>query len=49
MTRATHSTVAPFISEYDLHLLREGKHYRSYEKLGAHLVSLEGVAGVQGA
>ena len=49
MTRATHSTVVAFISEYDPHLLGEGTHYRAHEKLGAHLVSLEGVAGVQGA
>ena len=41
--------MAPFIADYDLHLLGEGKHYWSHEKLGAHLVSLEGVAGVQGA
>ncbi len=26
------------ISEFDLHLLSEGTHYRSWEKLGAHLV-----------
>jgi len=49
MTRATHSTVVAFVSEYDPHLLGEGKHYRWHEQLGAHLVSLEGVAGVHGA
>jgi hypothetical protein len=28
------STGNDFISEYDLHLLAEGTHYRSWEKLG---------------
>jgi 1,4-alpha-glucan branching enzyme len=27
-----------FITEYDLHLLAEGSHYRSWEKLGAHIM-----------
>jgi 1,4-alpha-glucan branching enzyme len=35
----------PFITDYDLHLLGEGRHYRSYEKLGAHLSEQGGVAG----
>jgi 1,4-alpha-glucan branching enzyme len=26
------------LTDYDLHLLREGTHYRSFEKLGAHVV-----------
>jgi 1,4-alpha-glucan branching enzyme len=26
----------PFLTEYDIHLLKEGTHYRSFEKLGAH-------------
>ncbi len=34
------------LSDYDLHLLGEGTHYRAYEKLGAHLRVLDGVAGV---
>jgi len=34
------------LSDYDLHLLREGTHYKAYEKLGAHLRTLDGVAGV---
>jgi 1,4-alpha-glucan branching enzyme len=36
----------PVLSEYDLYLLGEGTHYKSYEKLGAHLMELEGVRGV---
>jgi 1,4-alpha-glucan branching enzyme len=34
------------LSNYDLHLLREGVHYRAYEKLGAHPADVEGVSGV---
>ena len=26
-----------FLSDFDLHLLAEGNHYRSYERLGAHV------------
>jgi 1,4-alpha-glucan branching enzyme len=36
----------PLLSEYDLHLLGEGRHWRSYEKLGAHLRTVSGVTGV---
>jgi len=32
------STVNDFITDYDLHLLAEGTHYRSWEKLGAHII-----------
>ena len=34
------------ITDFDLHLFSEGSHYRTYEKLGAHLVSRDGVDGV---
>jgi 1,4-alpha-glucan branching enzyme len=34
------------ISEFDLYLMGEGRHYDTYEKLGAHVVTQEGVAGV---
>jgi len=33
-------------SGYDLFLLGEGKHYRAYERLGAHLRTVAGVSGV---
>jgi 1,4-alpha-glucan branching enzyme len=36
----------PLLSEYDLHLLGEGRHWRSYEKLGAHERTISGVTGV---
>src|SRR5215213_1217999 len=34
------------LTDFDLHLLAEGTHYRTYEKLGAHLREVDGVAGV---
>jgi len=37
---------APILGELDLWLLAEGTHYRPYEKLGAHLAHVDGVAGV---
>jgi len=36
----------PVLTDYDLHLLGEGNHLRLYDKLGAHPMVLEGVAGV---
>ena len=36
----------PVLTEFDLHLLSEGTHYRNYEKLGAHIITHEGVRGV---
>ncbi len=35
----------PQLTDYDLYLLGEGKHLRSYEKLGAHLCTIDGVPG----
>jgi len=35
----------PLLTDYDLYLLGEGSHLRLYEKLGAHPVTLDGVAG----
>jgi 1,4-alpha-glucan branching enzyme len=35
------------LSGFDLYLIGEGTHYRSYERLGAHLTILDGVAGVR--
>ncbi|NDH95317.1 MAG: 1,4-alpha-glucan branching enzyme, partial [Planctomycetia bacterium] len=34
------------LTDYDLHLLGEGRHWKSYEKLGAQLREVDGVAGV---
>src|SRR5688572_28854971 len=36
----------PILSDLDLHLFGEGKHYRIYEKLGAHVMSQGGKRGV---
>ncbi len=34
------------LGELDLYLIGEGTHYRAHEKLGAHLLTLQGTAGV---
>jgi len=39
-------SLPPLLSDYDLHLLKEGTHYRNYEKLGSHVRVVEGVRGV---
>ena len=36
----------PILTEFDLHLIQEGTHFRTYEKLGAHLTEVNGVKGV---
>ena len=37
---------SPVITGYDEHLFAEGHHHRIYEKMGAHLVTIDGVSGV---
>ena len=37
---------SPFLTDFDLYLLGEGTHLKSYEKLGAHVAVKDGVAGV---
>ncbi|HRK62659.1 MAG TPA: 1,4-alpha-glucan branching protein GlgB [Candidatus Omnitrophota bacterium] len=37
---------APWITDFDRYLLGEGTHFKSYEKLGSHLGTKDGVAGV---
>jgi 1,4-alpha-glucan branching enzyme len=39
------STHISRLSEYDIHLFKEGKHYALYEKLGSHIVNQNGVDG----
>ena len=34
------------LTDYDLHLLGEGRHWQCYERLGAHLRTIDGVEGV---
>ncbi len=47
----THEAVDPYrfgqvLSDFDLHLLSEGTHYRAWEKLGPHRLTIDGVDGV---
>jgi len=46
--RDVHDTYAfpPLLSDFDLYLMGEGTHYQKYEKMGAHPIVAEGVAGV---
>jgi 1,4-alpha-glucan branching enzyme len=34
------------LTEFDLHLLSEGTHYRAWDKLGPHRVTVDGVTGI---
>lgn len=36
----------PLLSDFDLYLLGEGRNWKSYDKLGAHVRVVDGVAGV---
>src|SRR5947209_2028683 len=38
--------IPSIFSEFDLYLFGQGKHYRIYEKMGAHLRTVNGVSGV---
>jgi len=42
-TRVRHDV--SLLSEQDLHLFNEGTHYQLYQKLGAHLMTVDGVRG----
>ncbi|MBS1841016.1 MAG: 1,4-alpha-glucan branching protein GlgB [Acidobacteria bacterium] len=33
------------LSDFDLHLMAEGRHYDTYEKLGAHIKTVNGIVG----
>lgn len=37
---------APQISDYDLHLFAEGRHFHIYNILGAHQITIDGISGV---
>jgi 1,4-alpha-glucan branching enzyme len=37
----------PLLSDFDIHLYTEGTHHESYRSLGAHLVEVDGLAGVR--
>jgi 1,4-alpha-glucan branching enzyme len=36
----------PLLTDYDIHLMAEGNHWDAYERLGAHLRTIDGVSGV---
>ena len=36
----------PQVTDFDLHLFGEGKHYNTYSFLGAHLNTVDGISGV---
>jgi len=40
-------TFPPQLGDLDLHLFSEGKHWHAYRFLGAHLHTVDGIAGVQ--
>src|SRR5262245_31058143 len=44
-TRTTAQTEPTLLTDDDLFLFNEGSHFRLYDKLGAHPVTLGGVAG----
>ncbi|MDP2278352.1 MAG: alpha-amylase family glycosyl hydrolase, partial [Nitrospirota bacterium] len=39
----------PVLTDYDLHLIAEGNHYKKYEKLGAHVFEVNPVRNSSGA
>lgn len=43
--QASNETSFSLFTDFDIHLFKSGKHYRLYEKLGAHLVTVEGKKG----
>ncbi len=45
MPQSTHTQSFSLLTELDIHLFREGKHFRLYDKLGSHVVEHNGEAG----
>ena len=37
--------VYSLFTDFDINLFKGGKHYRLYDKLGSHIVEVDGVAG----
>ncbi len=35
-----------FLTDYDIYLFKAGRHFKLYEKLGAHVIALNGISGV---
>ncbi len=42
----TEATARTWLTDFDKYLIAEGTHERAYEKMGAHLIELNGIAGV---
>lgn len=42
----TEPAEASLISEFDIHLFKEGKHFHLYKKMGSHIVEFMGTTGV---
>jgi 1,4-alpha-glucan branching enzyme len=36
----------PVLTDFDIHLIGEGSHYKTYEKLGSHVMEINGIRGV---
>src|SRR4051812_2533115 len=49
MAHVTHSknkaAAGSLLTDHDIYLFKEGNHFKLYEKLGAHLTTVDGVAG----
>ncbi len=45
-TTADPYSFSPFITDMDMHLFGEGTHYQIFDKLGAHVKTIDGVQGV---
>src|SRR5437868_704510 len=45
-TSAIEQGTTSIFTDFDLYLFGQGKHYRIYEKMGAHFRTVNGVAGV---
>ena len=45
-TSTIDSDIPSIFSDFDLYLFGQGKHYRIYEKMGAHPRTVNGVTGV---
>ncbi len=46
VSSTTEQSVPSIFSDFDLYLFGQGKHYRIYEKFGAHPRTIDGVSGV---
>ncbi len=45
-TSPTETEIPSIFTDFDLHLFGQGKHYHLYEKMGAHLRTVNGITGI---